>query len=108
MKYYKFKLLNIFLDKKNKLEYYPEGIVSNVDYEILLNSNMVSIMWMCKKTKVAFERSINVDNIIMKECSREEYEDLFKKIDFNKNNEYASLFNDIPNKEKKATFKIVK
>lgn len=107
MKYYKFKLLTLFFDKKNNLEYYPEGIVSVFDYEVVLSDNKVSIMWRCKKTGVAYERMVSINKLILKECSKEEFKEIFDKINYNVNNEYISLF-EKQKEETSVKFRIVK
>jgi hypothetical protein len=112
IKYYKFKMIELFQDEtEDKYAYYPEGIISLINYDQLLHHNKVSFMWK-SPIGVAYESLLDSSNMLIEECSQHEYKTISDDIDYVVNNNIQKLLNESlynkNNKNNKAKLTIVK
>lgn len=92
MKYYKFKMLIPFKDDESSKEYYPEGVVSSINYEQFLKDEKLTVMWK-SFNNIAYETTIRMEDISLYECTKSEYDFEFKNIDYENNNNLYQLLN---------------
>lgn len=94
IKYYKFKMIELFQDEtEDKEAYYPEGIISLINYEQLLYQNKVSVMWK-SPIGIAYESLLDSTDLIIEECSQTEYKMISDDIDYIMNNNIQKLLNE--------------
>lgn len=110
IKYYKFKMLSLFKDEmEDQKEYYPEGVVSLINYDQYIYQGKISVMWKSPKG-IAYESLLDSIDVVLEECSAKEYKEMSDDIDFINNNNIQKLLNEtlFNPKKPKPNLKIVK
>lgn len=110
IKYYKFKMNGLFQDETEDTEaYYPQGIISLINYDQLMYQNKISAMWK-SPMGIAYESMLNMSDVELIECTAKEYKHLSDDIDFISNNNIQKLLNEglFDKPEKKPILMVVK
>jgi hypothetical protein len=85
---------DLFQDEmEDEMPYHPEGIISLLNYDQYLSQNKITIMWKSPKG-VAYESTLKASDIVLVECTVDEYKEASDDIDYVHNNNIQRMLED--------------